>query len=471
MSQPIRHQISPSSDRRAFLRRSSWTAGFLGLGRYLHANVSSKSQRVIQPYGPLVADKAGLLDLPEKFSYQVISRSGTRMADGLKVPGKFDDMAAFPGDDGRIILIRNHEVALDQVSYGPFSGKQLPPTMDRNLLYDAGQGKEAPHLGGTTTIIYNPATRRTEKEFLSLAGTNRNCSGGTMPWGSWITCEEPSDLVNNSRELLHGYCFEVRADPTLGLQKAVALKAMGRFNHEAVAYNPGDGAVYLTEDRDDGLLYRFLPHRREDLSSGTLQAMCLRDHKSADLRNYQAESKRVTKERQEMPISWINLNNPTSPKDDLRIRGFKKGAAKFARGEGIFYDRGAIYLCCTNGGPQKRGQIFRILPKSAQRAVPSVELFLESAKSDLLTSGDNLCVAPGGDLIICEDLVSPFSKQQLPHLRGVTPDGQIYTLGRNPDAKNRNEFCGSIFSPDGEILFVNIQNLDHTFAIRGPWRG
>ena len=29
----------------------------------------------------------------------------------------------------------------------------------------------------------------------------------------------------------------------------------------------------------------------------------------------------------------------------------------------------------------------------------------------------------------------------------------------------------SIFSPVGEILFVNIQNLDHTFAIRGPWRG
>ena len=100
-----------------------------------------------------------------------------------------------------------------------------------------------------------------------------------------------------------------------------------------------------------------------------------------------------------------------------------------------------------------------------------VELFLESRKSDLLTSGDNLCVAPNGDLIICEDLIDPFKKQQLTHLRGVTPEGQIFTLARNPDAKNKHEFAGSIFSPDGSILFVNIQTLDHTFAITGPWRG
>ena len=471
MSQLTHHKHSASSDRRAFLRQSGWTAGFLGLGRYLRANeTSTSSTRVIQPYGPLVRDKAGLLDLPKNFSYDVISRSGTLMADGMKVPGKFDDMATFAGKDGRIILIRNHEIALGQDSLGPFPKKQIPSHLDKNLLYDAGRKNETPHLGGTTTIVYNPVSGKTEKEFLSLAGTDRNCSGGTMPWGSWVTCEEPEDLHKGHRNRQHGYCFEVRADPQIGLQKAVALKAMGRFRHEAVAYDPGGGAVYLTEDRDDGLLYRFVPDRENDLSSGKLQAMCLKNHAAADLRNYQPKSKRMITEGHEQPISWVDLEDPTAPKDDLRVQGFKKGAAKFARGEGIFYDKGAIYLCCTNGGPQKRGQIFRILPSSAQHPTASVELFLEPGKSDLLTSGDNLCVAPNGDLIICEDLVSPFSKEQLPHLRGVTPEGQIFTFGRNPDAKNKNEFCGSIFSPDGDILFVNIQNLDHTFAIRGPWR-
>ena len=121
MSHLTHHTGSASTGRRTFLHQAGWTAGFLGLGRYLQANeASSSSKRVIQPYGPLVRDKAGLLDLPRNFTYDVISRSGTRMADGMKVPGKFDDMAAFPGDNGRIILIRNHEVALDQPNFGPF---------------------------------------------------------------------------------------------------------------------------------------------------------------------------------------------------------------------------------------------------------------------------------------------------------------------------------------------------------------
>ncbi len=472
MSQPPPQPPRATPARRSFLKQSAIASGFLGLGLYLRADKDrSPSSRVINPYGPLVPDKARLLDLPAGFTYQVISRRGTRMSDGLRVPGKFDDMAVFPGEGGRVILVRNHELALDQASFGPFPDNRLPANLDRNLLYDPGEGDELPQFGGTTTLVYNPATGRTEKEFLSLAGSDRNCSGGMMPWGSWITCEESFELVSNKRARLHGYCFEVKADPTIGLQKAIPLKAMGRFCHEAVACDPGDGSVYLTEDRGDSLLYRFVPDRKQDLTSGKLYALGVKDHKSADLRNHQPQSKRVIEEGQQLATYWIELDDPASPRDDLRLRGFRQGAARFSRGEGIFYDKGAIYLCCTNGGPQKRGQVFRILPHNDQRPESMVELFLEPRESDLLTSGDNLCVAPNGDLIICEDLVDPFKKQQLPHLRGVTPEGQIFTLARNPDAKNKHEFSGSIFSPDGRILFVNIQTLDHTFAITGPWRG
>ena len=471
MSQPPSQPPRATPARRSVLKQSAIASGFLGLGLYLRADKdSSPSKRVITPYGPLVPDKAKLLDLPAGFTYQVISKRGTRMSDGLRVPGKFDDMAAFPGADGRIILIRNHELALNQPKLGPFPEHRIPPGLDRDLVYDPREGDELPQFGGTTTLVYNPATGRTEKEFLSLAGSDRNCSGGMMPWGSWITCEESFDLVSNRRARLHGYCFEVKADPTIGLQKAIPLKGLGRFCHEAVACDPGDGSVYLTEDRGDSLLYRFVPDRKQDLTSGKLYALGVKDHKSADLRNHQPQSKRVLEEGQQLATYWIELDDPASPKDDLRLRGFRQGAARFSRGEGIFYDKGAIYLCCTNGGPQKRGQVFRILPHNDQRPHAMVELFLEPHESDLLTSGDNLCVAPNGDLIICEDLVDPFKKKQLPHLRGVTPAGEIFTLARNPDARNKDEFCGSTFSPDGSILFVNIQTLDHTFAIRGPWR-
>lgn len=471
MSQPPSQPPRAAPARRSFLKQSAIASGFLGLGLYLRADTDSPpSKRVITPYGPLVPDKAKLLDLPAGFTYQVISKRGTRMSDGLRVPGKFDDMAAFPGADGRIILIRNHELALNQPKLGPFPEHRIPPGLDRDLVYDPGEGDELPQFGGTTTLVYNPATGKTEREFLSLAGSERNCSGGIMPWGSWVTCEETENLEATPRDRLHGYCFEVKADPDLGLQKPVALKGLGRFRHEAVACDPADGSIYLTEDRDDGLLYRFIPDHKENLHHGKLYALAVTGKKSADLRNHQREDKRVIMEGQQLAIHWIALDNPSSPKDDLRIRGFKKGAARFARAEGIFYDRDALYLCCTNGGPEKRGQIFRILPKNSTRPHAMVELFLEPRESDLLTSGDNLCVAPNGDLIICEDLVDPFKKKQLPHLRGVTPAGEIFTLARNPDARNKDEFCGSTFSPDGSILFVNIQTLDHTFAIRGPWR-
>ena len=43
---------------------------------------------------------------------------------------------------------------------------------------------------------------------------------------------------------------------------------MGRFNHEAVAVDPNSGAVYLTEDRHEGLIYKFVPKTNEKLTEG-----------------------------------------------------------------------------------------------------------------------------------------------------------------------------------------------------------
>ena len=60
--------------------------------------------------GPLRPDPEKILDLPPGFHHRVISRAGEPMSDGLLVPGAHDGMATFPGADGRIILVRNHEM-------------------------------------------------------------------------------------------------------------------------------------------------------------------------------------------------------------------------------------------------------------------------------------------------------------------------------------------------------------------------
>ena len=74
--------------------------------------------------------------------------------------------------------------------------------------------------GGTTTVEVT-RTGEVVGAFTSLNGTQMNCSGGPMPWGSWITCEETvngpdvgPDFTGVSNVPLtkpHGFIFEVPA--------------------------------------------------------------------------------------------------------------------------------------------------------------------------------------------------------------------------------------------------------------------
>ena len=447
--------------RRTFLATTGATVGFLGLQKYLKAE---PTDRVVSEYGDLIPDPEGILDLPKGFTYQIISRAGEIMSDGLIIPGKPDGMACFPGRGGSIILVRNHELGLGEQGMGPFPDQTAPESFEKEKSYDFGKQKDLPHIGGTSNIVYDPQSGEVLREFLSVTGTDRNCAGGAMPWGTWITCEEPGDLTSE-RGQEHGYCFEVKASDDGKLQQAVALKKLGRFRHEAVAVDPETGILYLTEDTNDGLLYRFIPNKKQDFTRGKLQALEIVDQKSADLRNYPGTTTPI-KEGVAMKATWINVSDVEAPANDLRFRGFKSGAARFARGEGIQFSGGAFYICCTDGGPENQGQIFKLTPSGSASKPDTLELFLEPGASDLLTNGDNLCAAPWGDLFVCEDLINEH-KEKTPHIRGVTPEGKIYNFARN--AMNKSEFAGTCFTPDGSILFVNMQGCGLTVAIRGPW--
>ena len=227
---------------------------------------------------------------------------------------------------------------------------------------------------------------------------------------------------------------------------------MGRFNHEAVAVDPESGDVYLTEDRHEGLLYKYVPKIKGKLSEGgKLYSLKVKNSPSLDTRNWKSQKVSVG---QEMELEWIEMDEVHSPKDDLRFRGFKKGAACFARGEGMWYSKGSIYFACTNGGKKQNGQIWQI---SGGKLI----LFSEPNDSDLVDNCDNITVAPWGDLILCED---GGGKQ---YLDVITPDGRIFKLAKN--AKSTGEFAGATFSPDGSTLFVNMQHDGLTLAIIGPW--
>ncbi len=413
----------------------------------------------------LQPDPKGYLDLPEGFSYRIISKSGETMTDGLVVPGRPDGMGTFLDELGRTVIVRNHENSPSPLENSPFGmSNELLSNLDHGKLYDSGRGLK-PGLGGTTTLIYDEDTETLVEQFMSLAGTYRNCAGGVTPWGTWISCEE--DVTrSNGEDILkdHGYVFEVPAN-SKGIVDPVPIKAMGRFNHEAVAIDPNSGCVYLTEDRPDGLLYRYVPLEKEKLlAGGRLQALAIRDKTNLDTRNWETP---LVPRNKPMEVFWLDLDNVESPEDDLRYRGFEMGAARFARGEGIWMGEGELFFACTNGGPKNFGQVFKYRLSSGEGSADesetpaTLELYAESEDRTILDMCDNLTIAPWGDIILCED------NGELNHIRGIDPKGNIYTLACNRSSKS--ELTGAVFSPSGNTLFVNVQENGETLAITGPW--
>ena len=419
----------------------------------------------------LTPDPERLLDLAPGFGYTIVSRAGTTMSDGFVVPPAHDGMAAFPGRDGRVVLVCNHELPASRSELAAFDDYAKLPEAIRTRLYDGGGGV-TPGAGGTTTTVWNPASGKTERQHLSLGGTEVNCAGGPTPWGSWLTCEECFENPGSTRsrgrlvtrEKRHGYVFEVPAAAD-GLVQAVPIEAMGRFEHEAAAIHEATGIVYMTEDRHHSLFYRFLPDvPGQLLEGGRLQALAVRERPTLATHNWAAP---LVLPGQSLEVEWIDLDDVDPDENDLRLRGAARGAATFARGEGLSAAGTRFAFTCTIGGPARLGQVWSYAPSpfegsSRETDAPgTLTLLAEADETSLLRNADNLTFAPWGDLIICEDTKSQCS------LVGLRPDGESYLIADN--AYSDSELAGVCFAPDGKTLFVNIQYPGTTVAITGPW--
>jgi hypothetical protein len=454
-------------DRRSFTGAMLASLAFGGVARRASAAVQSGYRSEVEGYGRLIEDPRRVLDLPPGFSSRIISHAGETMSDGFLVPDKADGMACFGLGAGKVALVRNHELKPEDWLRGPTGGMAFLEDRLRRLpaFGTDAEGRTLP--GGTTTIVYDLASGRTERQYLSLAGTAVNCAGGPTPRGSWLSCEETVLRKGEGVVRDHGWVFEVPAAAS-GLADPVPLTGMGRFRHEAAAIDPRTGIVYLTEDRDESLFYRFLPASPAELAKGgRLQALGFADSpEGADSRNWNGRRLAVGQWER---ARWIDVDGADNPRDDLRLRGHRAGAAIFARGEGIHVGNAELYFCCTSGGAAKIGQVMRYAPsrfegQAGEAAEPGkLQLFVESADSALLDYGDNLTVAPWGHLIVCEDRTGGPTEN---YLRGITPGGQVYTLARHP---GETELAGACFSPDGHTLFLNLYAPARTLAITGPW--
>jgi secreted PhoX family phosphatase len=453
-------------DRRTFTATSLATIAFSGATRVGASQAPQEPtyRNEVPGYGPLKRDPAGLFDLPEGFTYTILSSAGEAMDDGFATPDKFDGMGCHAIDANRVALVRNHELKPGDEELGPSAGlARLEQRLKNGPAFGRGRdGRVLP--GGTSTIIIDLRTLKRETQWLSLAGTAVNCAGGNTPWGSWLTCEETM-LSSPDVERAHGWIFEVPSYHR-GLVEPKPLTGMGRFRHEAAAVDKRTGIFYLTEDTPDGLFMRFIPDKPGNLAAGgRLQALAIEGLPGMDTRNWD----RVSFTPGAAPWArWVDLDAVDNPADDLRNRGRAVGAAIFARGEGIHAGNNELYFTCTSGGAKKLGQIFRYIPSpfeghAGERERPGrLQLFLESRDASVLEYGDNLIVAPNGHLIVCEDRTDGKPN----HLRGVTPEGRVYTLAL---LRADTELAGVCFAPDGRTMFVNVYRPGRTLAIRGPW--
>jgi hypothetical protein len=225
--------------------------------------------------------------------------------------------------------------------------------------------------------------------------------------------------------------------------------------------------VYETEDRTPTAgFYRFIPATRGRLvAGGRLQMLAIEGRPNYDTGTGQ-------KVGAPLRARWVDIadpdpkengNNPTAIFD----QGFAKGAARFARLEGCWYGDKSIYFHATNGGDAQVGQVWRYRPISADSG--DLVLVFESPSREVLDYPDNITVSPRGGIVMCED------GEGEQYLRGLTPNGAIFDLGKN--LLNETEFAGACFSSHGRVLFVNIQGSTRdsgteqgrTLAIWGPW--
>jgi secreted PhoX family phosphatase len=386
-----------------------------------------------------------LLELPPGFNYTAISITGQPMTDGGRVPSNHDGMAAFPGANNTTILVRNHEVG---------AATSANPVVTPSK-YDPLAG------GGTTTLVIGP-DRRVKSQYASLGGTIRNCAGGPTPWGSWVSCEEDVSIAPKR----HGYNFEVPASAAIQVANPVPLVAMGRFNHEAVAVEPETGWVYQTEDRGDSCFYRFRPNQKGNLQSGgVLEALKITDSKAVNVEAATGSANTSTGylglKNVPLSVTWVKIDEVDPVGDTVRVEARSKGAARFSRGEGAWYGNGLTYFVCSNGGDARTGQVFAYKSNPNDPSTGTLTLVVEATANDIVAAPDNICVAPFGDLFLCED------GSGTEYVVGVNQQGELYRFASN--VLNGSEFAGACFSPDGKTLFVNIQTPGITLAIWGPW--
>jgi predicted outer membrane repeat protein len=298
-------------------------------------------------------------------------------------------------------------------------GAAVFPLNDGGWIY-MSNAENVDGNGGVFGVVFD-SNGRIKDYVTRLTGTTRNCSGGSTPWNTWVSCEEHG----------RGQCWQV--DPT-GARSPAKTKLVEQRggNFEAMAYDISDlnqPYFFVTEDHERGALRRFKP-------------VCDSVGLSWNLIQLNGE------------IEYLQFNDDNTFQWTPSIDAGRDSAQQYYQySEGISFDDGILSFVS-----KRQKEIFHLDLDAGTYTVGSTD-------RGRLSGGGSFSAGP--DQIIQYGDLLYFTEDGGGNPGIYASDGtDYYTLFEARDSKFRgDETTGLAFSPDGTKLYVCIQEIGFMFEI------
>ena len=273
--------------------------------------------------------------------------------DGTNLPGRHDGMGAFDGPGGTVTLVRNHEVNGTGRAFG--AGGDAVRRDGRRRLHTTSRSRRGRGAG----------------RLHRLNGTMMNCSGGQMPWGAWVTCEETVNGPDVGPDF-------TGAPNTAHQAARLRLRGAGRGQADASrsrrpggsptrrsSFDPREGGSTsprtTSRSRRASTATRRRPTRWSPVGSTTRAcSRCSRSRASPT-----RTSRRTSRKGATYSVEWVDIDDPdpSSPTSRARPRRpptTRRSSTSATRvgprarpaspASRAVYDDGVVYFTSTQGG-------------------------------------------------------------------------------------------------------------------------